>query len=306
MNFSTFEYSLAFISIILIIIIIMIIVYKKTEDDDDSSNVDSNIDSNKDTYLKVNTGMTMEMNNIEHFYDDTYSQSNIDAIMVNNSNISALISSINSLSTHNPSLNIKYHKMDIDNTLQQNIADTLNTNTAELIGKVDTNNGRINNKITTISNQITDLENIIERLHLKTVIKPNYSKIKSLNNGADIILSQTPNTFYLDPGSGVNTAAYMVNLNNGCLSVGATEYDVYKCNENNSKHLFQMEHVINEAGYQKNIDKTVPFNNTDLSTVNYPFILMRSVNNKNCLTNQNGNITVQPCDTLTAQRWLPE
>jgi hypothetical protein len=119
-------------------------------------------------------------------------------------------------------------------------------------------------------------------------------------------LSQTPKTVFLDQGTGVNTAAYMVHLNNGCLSVGATDYDVYKCDENNYKHLFKMEHVINETGYQKNIDKTVPFNNTDLSKINYPFVLMRSVNNKNCLTNQNGNITVQPCDSLTAQRWLPE
>jgi hypothetical protein len=200
---------------------------------------------------------------------------------------------------------MKYRKFDIDTTLQQNIADTINSNTNALISRVDSSNVRIHSKISTLTNQITDLENIIERLHLKSIIKPNYAKIKSLNNGAEITLSQTPNTFYLDPASGVNTAAYMVNLNNGCLSVGATDYDVYNCNEENSKHLFKMEHVINESGYQKNIDKTVPFNNTDLSTINYPFVLMRSVNNKNCLTNQNGNITVQPCDTLTAQRWLP-
>ena len=96
----------------------------------------------------------------------------------------------------------------------------------------------------------------------------------------------------------------MVNLNDGCLSVGAIDYDVYQCNDKNSKHLFKMDHIINDKSYNDNIDKTVPFNN-DTSKVNYPFVLMRSVNNKNCLTNQNGNITVQPCDSLVAQRWLP-
>lgn len=330
MNFSTFEYSLAFISIILIITIIVIIFYKNYEDAEQDlenpahktaffksrakNNSKNNMqdlenpadkfsnnkqDDNKDTYLKVNMDT-----NIEHFYNN-YSQSSIDSIFANNSNISTLISELNSLSNNNPSLNMKYRKFDIDNNLQLNIADSLNTNTDDLINRVDDGSDRINKKVTTLTNQITDLEHIIEKLHLKTIIKPNYSKIKSLNNGAEITLSQTPNSFYLDPGSGVNTAAYMVNLNDGCLSVGATDYDVYKCNDANSKHLFKMEHVINETGYQKNIDKTVPFNNTDISTINYPFVLMRSVNNKNCLTNQNGNITVQPCDTLTAQRWLP-
>jgi hypothetical protein len=318
MNFSTFEYSLAFISIILIITIIVIIFYKNYEDYEqdkqdkkDTQDLVNQIkkeDDNKDTYLNVNMNTNMNMNmsmDIEHFYNAPYVQSNIDAIISNNSNISVLINSLNDINKNNPSLNMKYRKFDIDNSLQKNIANTLNKNTNELITRVDNGKDRINTKITTLSNQITDLEHIIERLNLKSIIKQNYSKIKSLNNGAEITLSQTPNTFFLDPGSGVNTAAYMVNLNDGCLSVGATDYDVYKCNENNSKHLFKMEHIINESGYQQNIDKTVPFNSTDLSTINYPFVLMRSVNNKNCLTNQNGNITVQPCDTLTAQRWLP-
>ena len=303
MNLSTFEYNLAFISIILIIIIIVIIFYKKTEDDGEYDN--SNGSGNQDTYLNMNMNMNMNMNNtMEHFA--IYGQSDIDAIISNNSNISALINSISSLTSNNPSVNMKYRTKDIDNNLQENIAASLTENTDDLIDRVDTSNVRIHGKITTLTNQITDLENIIERLHLKNVIKPNYSTIKSLNNGAEITLTQTPKTFFLDPKTGVNTPAYMVNLNDGCLSVGATDYDVYKCNDKNTKHLFKMEHIINETGYQKNIDKTVPFNNTDISKINYPFILMRSINNKNCLTNQNGNITVQPCDTLTAQRWLPE
>jgi len=318
MTFSTFEYSLAFISIILIITIIVIIFYKKTEDDDEtdnrnsnisgkiSGNISGNISDNQDSYLKVNMEHNnMEHNNMEHF-ESRYVESNINDIYTNNSSISDLINSISNIASNNPSVNMKYRTKDIDNSLQDNIAASLTQRTDDLINRVDTSNVRINDKITTLTNQITDLENIIERLNLKSLIKPNYTTIKSLNNGAEMTLTQTPNTFFLDPGSGVNTAAYMVNLNNGCLSVGATDYDVYKCNELNSKHLFKMEHVINETAYQKHIDKTVPFNNTDISTINYPFVLMRSVNNKNCLTNQNGNITVQPCDTLTAQRWLPE
>ena len=300
MIFSTFEYSLGFISIILIITIIVLIYYKNNDDDENN-----NDDRNNDTYLKINMN-NMNNDNIEHFYfESPYTQSNIDAIVLNNSRLSNLINEINNNSNNDPSVNMKIKKKDIDLKLQNKISNKIQETTNDIIDTVNTSNVIISNNIQTLTDQITDLENIIERLHLKSIIKPNYAKIKSLNNGAEITLSQTPNSFYLDPGSGVNTAAYMVNLNDGCLSVGATDYDVYNCNEANSKHLFKMEHVINESGYQKNIDKTVPFNNNDLSTINYPFVLMRSVNNKNCLTNQNGNITVQPCDTLTAQRWLP-
>ena len=309
MTFSTFEYSLAFISIILIITIVVIIFYKKTEDDenevDDVNDVNDVNDAN-DTTISKNKLYGNGFDTIENFYAIPYSQSNIDSILTNNSKISELITSINNISSNNPSVNMKYDTIDIDNKLQNNISDTLNSNTNALLSTLDTSNVRINGKISTLMNQITDLENIINKLHLKSIIKPNYSKIKSLNNGAEITLTQTPNTSFVEPRSGINTGAYMVNLNNGCLSVGATDYDVYKCNDKNSKHLFKMEHIINETAYQNNIDKSMPINNIDISTVNYPFVLMKSINNKNCLTNQNGNITVQPCDTLTAQRWLPE
>jgi len=290
---STFEYSLAFISIILIIIIIMIILHKKYEDKTENENVYGNVYGNVNGDISSNIS-----NNKENF---TLQSDIIDK----NTEISNLIIDINKLSNNNPAADLSVRKKEIDENLQSSIAESINTNTNNLITRVGNSNDRINNNITTLTNQISDLENIITRLNLKNIVKSNYTKIKSLNNGAEITLTQTPNTFYLDTRTGMNTAAYMVNLNNGCLSIGATDYDVYKCNEKNIKHLFKMEHVINEEGYNKHIDKSVPFNKTDLSSINYPFVLMRSVNNNNCLTNQNGNITVQPCDALISQRWLP-
>ena len=97
----------------------------------------------------------------------------------------------------------------------------------------------------------------------------------------------------------------MVNMNDGCLSVGASDYNVYKCNDKNQKHLFKMEHIINEQEYEKHIDKSVPFDNIDKTKINYPFALIKSVNNNNCLTNQNGNITVQPCILLKHKDGYP-
>ena len=327
MSATKFEYGLVLITCILIISIVIIILYRKSQDESDyepeldsftgfnhglennfkdnfkdnynrndnpNDNPNDNLNDNPNdnpNYLKVNS-------NSEHFTNLT------DIIMSNNSNITGIINSINNLSVKNPSLNMIYSKEKIDNSVQSNIATLLNTNTDVLIANANNGNARISNNVTTLENQITDLENIINKLQLNNLKSTEYQKIKSLNNGSEITLSQTPNTIFIDPATGVQTNGYMVNLNEGCLSVGAVEYDVYKCNDTNPKHLFKMEHIINEQAYDQNIDKSVPFDNIDKSKINYPFVLMRSVNNKNCLTNQNNNITVQPCESLIAQRWL--
>ena len=140
---------------------------------------------------------------------------------------------------------------------------------------------------------------------INKIEKKKFSKVKSLNNGQEFCLTQTPKTNFINPETGYLTGGYMINLNDGCLSVGASDYKVYKCNDENQKHLFKIKHIINEQDYENNIDKTVPFDNIDKTKINYPFALIKSVNNNNCLTNKNGNITVQPCNSFVAQRWIP-
>jgi hypothetical protein len=118
-------------------------------------------------------------------------------------------------------------------------------------------------------------------------------------------LVSTPNTYFQDARTGSNVAAYMVGVNNGCLSVGANDYDVFACNDRNPKQYFKMEQILNETAYQNNIDSALPFDNIDKSRINYPFVMMRSINNENCLTNNHGTLTVQPCYSYVAQRWMP-
>jgi len=193
----------------------------------------------------------------------------------------------------------------IDRTLQTKIQTDINkyiANIQALNIETDTN---LSENITKLTHKITDLENVVNKLNLNKVKNQKYTKIKSLNNGQELALSQTPNTKFNDPKTGVMTNAYMVNMNNGCLSVGSSDYNIYKCNDKNQKHLFKMEHIINEQSYENIIDKAVPFDNIDKTNINYPFTMIKSVNNKNCLTNQNGNITVQPCYSFKAQRWFP-
>ena len=163
----------------------------------------------------------------------------------------------------------------------------------------------INDRVKTLEDTIIDLENTINNLDLNEVNTKTYNKIKSLNNGLDIQLVNTPNTLIKDDKTGNTITGYMVMANDGCLSVGANDYDIYKCDDKNIKQIFKMEHILNETAYQNNIDMSLPVDNIDKTNINYPFAMLKSVNNENCLTNSHGSLSVQPCYSFIAQRWFP-
>ena len=290
---------LPIISIILIISIIILILYKNNQDDKNSkiinikNNINTNQQSNKPTNYNIEPFLVF---NNRQEYD----------INRNNVKINELIANLNSIE---PNKDIeKLYNQDneqIDKNIQTQFANYINLTTDTIVNKTKDNDNIITNNISKLSNQVTDLENMLEKLNLNKVNDKKYTKIKSLNNGMELTLTQTPNTIFTDPQSGSTTSAYMLNMNDGCLSVGATDYNIYKCNDKNQKHMFKMQHIINEQDYEKNIDKSIPFDNIDKTKINYPFAMIKSVNNQNCLTNQNGNITVQPCYSFEAQRWMP-
>lgn len=291
MFFNNSNLVLPIISIILIISIIILILYKNNQDD--IINKQSSKQNNKKNNLLI-----------EQFISANFNQEAI--INNNNDKINNLINNLNSI---DPTIDIeKLYNQDnenIDKNIQTQFSNYINIITDGIISKTQDNDNIISNNITKLSNQVTDLENMLEKLNLNKVNDKKYTKIKSLNNGMELTLTQTPNTIFKDPQSGSNTSAYMLNMNGGCLSVGATDYNIYKCNDKNQKHMFKMQHIINEQDYEKNIEKSIPFDNIDKTKINYPFAMIKSINNQNCLTNQNGNITVQPCYSFEAQRWMP-
>ena len=295
MSFCNSYKSLGVISIILIISIVILILYKQYKDEKQNNSQDTNQNYNNN-------------NNIEPFVANKRitrpqlaTPADVEQLFTNNI---ILTNMMNDLKAAYPNLKTNTRFI-IDNELQNSIKNMLSSNTDNVVSTTSNASLLINNNIIELKNQITDLENIVEKLHLSNIKDKNISKVKSLNNGLEIALSQSPNTIFRDPQTGVTTGGYMVNLNNGCLSVGATGYDVYKCNDKNPKHLFKMAHIINDQEYEKHIDKAIPFDNVDKTTINYPFALIKSINNQNCLTNTNGNITVQPCYSFEAQRWMP-
>ena len=284
MSFCDSYLALSIISILLILSIIIIILYKNNEDNKAYANnkIETNLENFIETFITIGSQAS-------------------DKIISNNNKINELIAKIN---TVNPRINYK-SKDQINYNIQKAISDKIKSSTLDITDKTSNVNVVLTDNITTLSNKLTDLENIISTKISKNLSTQTYSQIKSLNNGMDITLTNTPNTNFIDKQTGVNSNAYMVNINDGCLSVGATDYDIYKCNDKNPKHLFKMQHILNEDEYNKNIDVSLPFDNIDKSNINYPFVMLKSVNNENCLTNQNGNITVQPCYSYVSQRWLP-
>ena len=193
---------------------------------------------------------------------------------------------------------------DLSSSLSSNIS-VINTALSNLYNTTIGPGSSTSNQLTQLENTITDLENMTNNLTNELIKTKQFTRIKSLDNGLEMNLVSTPNTYFQDARTGSNIAAYMVGVNDGCLSVGANDYDVFTCNDRNPKQYFKMEQILNETAYQNNIDSALPFDNIDKSLINYPFVMMRSINNENCLTNNHGTLTVQPCYSYVAQRWMP-
>ena len=262
--------SLGIISIILIISITILILYKNMKDE-----------------------------SIENFNNilDT-------VVITNNTQINNLMNQLSSIFT-NPIIEFNTDPALNNTEFQQSISDSIALKTSGLASTYLTNNNTTNASLDILENTITDLENIINNKKIKNINKIKYNQIKSLNNGMEMNLVSTPNTIFQDKTTGKITNSYLLNVNNGCLSVGASNYDVYKCNDKNPKQLFKMQHIINETDYENNIDKALAFDNVDPTTINYPFAMIKSTNTDECLTNNHGTLTVQPCYSFAAQRWIP-
>lgn len=285
---------LPIISIILIISIIILVLYKNHTDKL----------SNTEPFEGENTVTTTTDQNRA---DTNQIKSLIDNHIENNNNIKNLKNNLNNQyikSIYDSYLEKLFNKNEISTIFNNNISNAVEANTNNLIANNE-QSVLMEDNITNLKNKLSDLENITNKLKINKIEQNKYSKIKSLNNGQEFCLKQTPKTNFVNPQTGYLTGGYMVNMNDGCLSVGASDYNVYKCNDENQKHLFKMNHIINEQDYERNIDKTVPFDNVDKTKINYPFTLIKSVNNNDCLTNKNGNVTVQPCNSFVAQRWIP-
>lgn len=222
---------------------------------------------------------------------------------IDNNNI-IISNKLNNLSTYLSSINNNIVNNDIntETNLSNLVSRDLQNYSQSISNSINpnTNLSIINN----LQNQITDLENIVAIKQNKNFTKPKYTKIKSLNNGLELNLIQTPDIYYNEYSTGSNVSANMVSINCGCLSVGSNDYNVYQCNDKDIKQYFKLETIFDKTSYQNNIDVINPISGISETDINYPFTMIKSVNNGNCLTNNQGSITVQPCSSFKAQRWI--
>jgi hypothetical protein len=285
------ELVFALISILFIIIIVLVIFYKTKNDmhlDTSLNNYNNNHNNTNGTLYNNKRALV-----IENFDEQQ-------TIIDNNIKINNLLSQLN-----NESIKLSVDTNAINNSFINNISSNINTVVSNISSYYNTTSNTNAINIKNLENSLIDLENMITNINRKNANTKEYTYIKSLNNGMEMDLIKTPNTYFTDLKTGSNTAAYLLGMNNGCLSVGANDYDVYKCNDKNPKQLFKMQNILNELDYTNNIGKALPFDNFDTSTIEYPFAMIKSVNNDNCLTNNHGEITVQPCYSFVAQRWMP-
>ena len=230
--------------------------------------------------------------------NETFSTPEQDAIInQNNATINTLAASLNtnlsSALTSGPS------REDVDQYFIQKV----NEVSQSINDVVDSSKTATDADIINITNQIVDLENSIDNILHRKQNESQYSTIKSLNNGLELKIS--PSKFYNDTRTGSNVAVNMVNVNCGCLSVGSNGYEVVECNPNDPKQYFKLNNVLNENDYENNIDMSIAYDNVNKSKIQYPFSMVKSLNNNNCLTNNHGSLTVQPCYSYAAQRWIP-
>ena len=302
---------LPIISILLIISIIVIIIYKNRQDNvlEFFDTTQPQITQSQITQPQITQSQQQILQNQTYNNYPTPSgpqQFTItelqNSLELQNDNINKLMAELTSIV---PDIIFNDNKSEIENDINQKIISSINDKTNFIYSSYNNNNINNSIQIDKLNNTLTDLENITDNINKSKIYGKKYKNIKSLNNGMEMNIISTPNTNFQDLKTGSNTGAYLVNVNNGCLSVGANDYDVYKCNDKNSKQLFKLEHIMNETAYANNIDSATPFDNIDKSSISYPFALLRSVNNDNCLTNNHGTLTVQPCYSFTAQRWMP-
>jgi len=177
-----------------------------------------------------------------------------------------------------------------------------------LIKKLNEERSKINNDIHSHKqNSIEKIKQIKKLiLYLNNMITENtldldkdVNSIKSLYDGLKISIKQTDQkNKYL-----INLTDSEKRLTNSCLTVKSDgNITTEMCNPEDKKQYFEMKNILNAAMYKDNIDQSLynPYSGNDLE---YPFTMVKSFHNDNCLKNENGEISVIPCVIKKSQRW---
>ena len=148
-------------------------------------------------------------------------------------------------------------------------------------------------KLNKLITQVGELEKILLKKNIKKDLKQKINTIKSHNNGADF--GVIPLNDY--------SLKYLISANNGCIGASGNNYDIYRCNKNDPSQQFELKRIYNQYAYGRNSVNQDYIE--DKNNIAYPFVMAKSVVNNNCLTNNNNNVRLMPCNMLKSQRFEP-
>ena len=192
--------------------------------------------------------------------------------------------------TINRAHNIEIPKVN-NNSLNDTIRDLLNDIKTKKDEVFKLKQDLQNKKINEVTKQIDDIEKHIGRTELP---RQNIKTIKSLDNGMDMSTIPLENNNQL------------IRVNDGCLASNAIgNYEIKSCNNRDREQQFNVVPIYSPSRYDNNIEigmaKLKEINNP--GRINYPFSMIKSVANGNCLQNNYSRISVQPCQVKKSQRW---
>ena len=201
------------------------------------------------------------------------------------------IDSIESVISHNTNLqSIDYipHLAILDN-YEANINKYLNEKQIEVNNHSDSKREQINQ----LEHAIEDIRKQLREKNIKDEFAKQYKVVKSYNNGQELsVLKKQFND-------------YMLLLNNGCLSVSRdNNYKVEACNSDDPNQSFKIQPIYNKTEYKNHLDKNSR-RLINLGELKYPFALVKSESNNNCLKNFHGKLSVEPCVESNGQMWQP-
>jgi len=154
----------------------------------------------------------------------------------------------------------------------------------------------------TIIKSIKDKLAYLNNLNKFNMPQQEFNSIRSLQNGTKLVIEKNK-----------DGDDYLVKLNKDndtekCLSVNSNgTYNLEKCDQgsDSDQQKFDLVNITNDSMYKNNLEKGILSNKTLPAIVNYPFNLIKSKKNKNCIGIFNNELSVTPCETKKSHRWEP-
>lgn len=149
---------------------------------------------------------------------------------------------------------------------------------------------KFDESINAYKNDLNTLEAQLTKINIPI---PKYESIKSLQNGMDLNVRNYKNN-------------YNVQFNKKCLRATSTgDYTLKECDYDDPGQLFELNTIYTDVYYnailEPGLDSSI-VNESD--NIKYPFIILKSKANGNCLQNNHGAISIEPCQIKKSQRWM--